>query len=60
MKNLEKLSKQSENGWTPLYYSPKEDAVYNTDGEGRFLLTYLIRKNTPKEIEQTVIKYMAM
>lgn len=60
MKNLKRLSEQSATEITPLYYSPKENAVYSTDGEERFFLTYLIRKNTPEEIEKTVIKFMAL
>lgn len=55
MKGLRKVSAHTSDGMrTPLYYSPSEDAVYTTDGDGRYLVTYLIRHNTPKEIEDTV------
>ena len=60
MKNLKQMAERSKKGITPLYYSPKMDAVYSTPGDGRFLLTKLIRENTPKEIERTVYKFMAM
>ena len=60
MKNLEMVSKKSEKGITPLYYSIREDAVYTEEGEGRYYLTDLIRKNTEKEIEVTVKRFMSM
>lgn len=44
--------------WIPLYYSPSKKEVYTTDGEGRFFLTKLIRENTAKEVEDTVIKML--
>lgn len=60
MKNLEIVAKQSGNGITPLYYSIRENAVYTEAGEGRYYLTDLIRKNTEKEIEVTVKRFMSM
>lgn len=67
MKGLTKISKKSEainvmdkKTWLPLYYSPSKKEVYTSEGEGRFLLTYLINPNTPKEIEETVIRFMSL
>ena len=58
MKNLRSMSertkKVSAREGLPLYYSIKEDAVYDEDGEGRFYMTDLIRYNSPEEIEETV------
>ena len=42
----------------PLYYNPQNDTVYTTAGENRRFLTYLIRENTPEEIESTVKRFM--
>ena len=60
MKNIKKVSNESRNGITPLYYSIKEDAVYTTDGKDRWHLTDLIRYNTEEEIIATVKKYAWM
>ena len=61
MKGLKKLSKMTESiiqkdrsTWIPLYYSIREDTVFASEGEGRFFITTLINKNSPKDIEETV------
>lgn len=59
MKNLQEVAEQSKRG-CPLYYSVKDDAVYTTEGSGRYYLTDLIRENTEQEIVATVHKYMSM
>lgn len=60
MKNLEIVARKSGKGITPLYYSIRENAVYTEAGDGRYYLTDLIRKNTEKEIEVTVKRFMSM
>ena len=67
MKGLKTLSEKSKKivtrdraSWVKLFYSPSEDKVYDTDGEGRFFLTNLINENSPKDIEEAVRKMMAL
>ena len=60
MNNLKKISELSKRKKVALYYSPKDDAVFEKPGPGRFYLTDLIRENTPKEIEETVRFFMAL
>lgn len=57
MENLKKVAEASKNG-CKLYYSIRENAVFTTEGEGRYFLTELIRENTPEEIQKTVYKFM--
>ena len=44
----------------PLYYSIQKDTVYAKDGDGRYLVTYLIRENTTKEIVSAVNRWKAL
>lgn len=60
MKNISKVAERSAQGVTPIYYSIKEDAVYTEDGDGRYYVTDLIRKNTEAEIVRAVRRWMAM
>ncbi len=67
MKGLKTLSEKSKKivtrdraSWVKLFYSPLEDKVYDTEGEGRFFLTNLINENSPKDIEEAVKKMMAL
>lgn len=60
MRNLKRLSEKSKTGRVKLFYSPKNKAVYDKPGNGRYFLTELIRENTPEEIEKTVKYFMAM
>lgn len=60
MKNLDIIAKESAKGVTPLYYSIRENAVYTEDGEDRYYITELIRKNTEEEIKRTVYRYLAL
>ncbi len=60
MKNTKQVSQQSKQGITPLYYSIREDAVYTSEGDGRYYLTDLIRENTEEEIVNTVRRFMSM
>lgn len=61
MKGLKAVSKKTEginySTRIPLYYSTEKDSVSTTAGAGRTLLTYLIRHNTPEEIQETVEKF---
>ena len=58
MKGLKAVSKKTKginySSRVALYYSPSKDTVSTTAGEDKILLTYLIRENTPQEIEETV------
>lgn len=58
MKNLDIVAAESRNGWAPLYYSIREQAVYTEPGEGRYYVTDLIRENTEQEIKQAVMRYL--
>lgn len=60
MKNLKKISELSKKVKVSLYYSPKENAVYDEPGQGRFYLTDLIRENTPEKIKKTVEYCMSL
>ena len=65
MKNTKKVSEHSAirtlfGQSMPIYYNIKEDAVYTSDGEGRYYITDLIRPNTEKEVIATVRKNMGM
>jgi hypothetical protein len=67
MKNINRIANKSkgivQTDWStylPLYYSPTKNEVYTTEANDRFLLTYLIRPNTPEEIKEAVNKYMRM
>lgn len=60
MKNLKKISEISKSKTVSVFYSPKEDAVYNKPGDGRFYITDLINENTPQQIETMVKFFMAL
>lgn len=60
MRNVKRIAEISKTKRVSLFYSPKEDAVFNSPGEGRFYLTDLIRANTEAEIKDTVKRFMAM
>lgn len=60
MKNLKTVARASEKGVTPIYYSIKENAVYTEDGDGRYYVTDLIRKNTEAEIVRAIKRWLAM
>lgn len=64
MDNIAAVSKATEKATfatsVPLYYSYREDAVYTTPGEGRYLMTYLIRRCSPIEIVMAVNHYKDM
>lgn len=60
MKNLKEVARESEKGVTPIFYSIKEDAVYTSDGGGRYYVTDLIRPNTEEEIIEAVKRWLAM
>ncbi len=60
MKNLNAVAEASAKGVTPIYYSIAENAVYTEDGEGRYYVTDLIRKNTEAEIMVAVRRWLAM
>lgn len=61
MKGLKAVSNKTKrinySSRVALYYSPSKDTVSTTAGEGKILLTYLIRENTPQEIEETVNRF---
>ncbi len=59
MKNLDRVSAESKAG-TEIYYSITENAVYTEAGKGRYMVTYLLRKNTPEEIEEAIRRWMWM
>lgn len=60
MKNLKKVSEESQKGRTPLYYSPKTDTVYTKAGEDRHYLTDLLRPHTAAQVKETVIFFMSL
>lgn len=67
MKNLKEIAKLTEginqkdrNSWIKLFYSMKDDAVYSTEGEGRFLVTNLISANKPEDIRDVVERWKRM
>lgn len=60
MKNVKEVAERSKSGTTPLYYSIREDAVYTTEGDGRYYLTDLIRENSEDEIVRTVRRFMSL
>ena len=62
MKNLDMVSLLTVSARefnVPLYYSIREDAVYPYEKDGAYYVTDLIRFNAPKEIEQTVRRFMS-
>lgn len=59
MKNTNEIAKTSKAG-TRIYYAPRENAIYTTDGSGRYFVTELIRTNTAEEIMKAVRRWMMM
>ena len=59
MKNLKETAERSRRG-TKIYYSIKEAAIYTAPGNGRHYVTELLRKNTEKEIETAVRRWLYM
>ena len=49
-----KINQKDRTTWVYVYYSLTEDKVYDKDGEGRYLVCYLINPNTPAEIQEAV------
>ena len=61
MKGLKAVARASKGcRWLPLYYSITQQKAFTEDGEGRSLVTYLIRENTEKEIENAVVRWLNM
>ena len=60
MKNLKEIAEKSKYGKVKLYYSIKENAVFDTPGEGRFYVTELINENGPEQIQKTVEFFMSL
>lgn len=60
MNNLTEVANESKKGYTPLYYSFSEDAVYTLKAKGRFYVTDLIRENTEDEIKAVVLRWMSL
>jgi hypothetical protein len=46
------------NIWLPLYYNDKTDTVYTKDGRDRELVTHFLNEVTPKEVKETVKKWL--
>lgn len=61
MKGLAAIAKKSQNinqkdksTWVWLYYSLKEDKVYDKPADDRWLVCYLINPHTPKQVQEAV------
>ena len=67
MKNLASVAKKTQNvicedwsTWLPLYYSFENDAVYTTEGEGRYLVTKLINPCSSAAVKAAVERWKRM
>lgn len=45
------------NIYVPLYYDSESDTVFTNPGEGRDLVTHILNKVTPSEIQDMVNKW---
>lgn len=60
MKNVRSVVRATKKGRTPLYYSPKENAVYTEAGRDRFYLTDLLKPHTAEQIKKTVDYFLCL
>lgn len=64
MKGLKAVSKATKGiSWDdriPLYYSIEKQTAYTKEGEGRYLVTWLINECTEKDIEKAVNRWLSM
>lgn len=67
MKGLKAIATQTKNikqddtsTWIDLYYSIDKQTAYTRPGEGRTLVTRLIRPNTEKEIRDAINRWLSL
>lgn len=64
MKNLASVAKKTQNviceywsTWLPLYYSFERDAVYTSEGDGRYFVTKLPNPCSAADIKAVVERW---